>query len=257
MLSYKGIVGLAHAAGIFVQVLGQTHERLRRRGTVDGLADPPDGIRTELEIAPVIKAVYGTHQANITLLNQVTEWQPGVAKLAGDANHQAQVAAHHLLFGLFHDAVEMTEIAPQHAEFPATVAQRQRITHSPPGLTGGCRPSHSPIKTTPGLLQKLELPIPVVQQLLHRCPQLQDALGLADATLLQHLAHLALQTVEPLQRRLELSGRRDRARATERRHRQSPTPYARPPHQQQRHMQEMIKEEAPPLAAAFLDLLGQ
>src|SRR5215470_5551369 len=63
--------------------------------------------------------------------------------------------------------------------------------------------------------------------------------------------------MQPLQRRLELSGRRDRTRATQRRHRQSATPYARPPRQQEGHVQQMVKEEAPPLATAFLDLLSQ
>ena len=112
MLSHKGIMGLAHAAGVFVQVLGQTHERLRRRGAVDGLTDPPDGIGAELEIAPIIKAVDGARQPNVALLNQVTERQPGVAKLAGDTDNQAQVAADHLLFGLFHQGMEVTEVVP-------------------------------------------------------------------------------------------------------------------------------------------------
>jgi hypothetical protein len=71
------------------------------------------------------------------------------------------------------------------------------------------------------------------------------------------LAHLTAETVQPVQRGVELGGWRECVRGVEGGERQSASAQARPPGQQQRYMQEVIEQHLLPLASAFLELLCQ
>ena len=59
----------------------------------DRLANPPRGVRGELEAAAVLVLVDRPHQARVAFLNEVQEAQAAVAVLLGDRDHQPQVAA--------------------------------------------------------------------------------------------------------------------------------------------------------------------
>src|SRR5438477_264583 len=65
----------------------------------DRLANPPRGVRAELEAAAILVLVHRPHQAGVPFLDQVEERQPAVAVLLGDGNDQAQIAAREVPLG--------------------------------------------------------------------------------------------------------------------------------------------------------------
>ena len=56
-------------------------------GAADGLADPPGGVRGELEALAPIELVDGTDQAEVALLDQVDEVDAGLAAIALRLGH--------------------------------------------------------------------------------------------------------------------------------------------------------------------------
>ena len=68
--------------------------------TGDGLADPPGGVRGELEPLAPVELLDGVHQAEVALLDQVQQGQARRLVLLGDRHDQPQVRLHERLLGL-------------------------------------------------------------------------------------------------------------------------------------------------------------
>ena len=64
------------------------------------LADPPVGIRRELEAALVVELLDRPDQADVALLDQVEQAHPAADVLLGDRDDEAQVRAGQLLPGV-------------------------------------------------------------------------------------------------------------------------------------------------------------
>ncbi len=60
-------------------------------GARDGLANPPRGIRAELEAAAPVEFFDGTQEAQVAFLDEVDQRHAAVGVAAGDADHQPQV----------------------------------------------------------------------------------------------------------------------------------------------------------------------
>src|SRR5207247_5395613 len=71
--------------------------RLIRDGAHHGLPDPPGRISAKLVSATVLELVHRFHQAEVSFLNQVHEFQPAMDKFLGDRDHPAKVCLHELL----------------------------------------------------------------------------------------------------------------------------------------------------------------
>ena len=69
-------------------------------GPRDGLADPPVGIRRELEAALVVELLDRPDQADVALLDQVEQAHPAADVLLGDRDDEAEVRAGQLLPGV-------------------------------------------------------------------------------------------------------------------------------------------------------------
>jgi hypothetical protein len=79
-----------------VDVLDHVHRdadgaRLVGERAGDGLADPPRGVRAELEAAPVVELLDGAHQADVALLDEVEQRHASSGVPLGDADDKAQV----------------------------------------------------------------------------------------------------------------------------------------------------------------------
>ena len=66
----------------------------------DRLADPPRGVRRELEALAPVELLDGVHQPEVALLDQVEQRQAGRLVLLGDRHHEAQVRLDELALGL-------------------------------------------------------------------------------------------------------------------------------------------------------------
>ena len=66
----------------------------------DRLADPPRGVRRELEALAPVELLDGVHQAEVALLDQVEQRQARRLVLLGDRHHETQVRLHELALGL-------------------------------------------------------------------------------------------------------------------------------------------------------------
>ena len=73
--------------------------RLVRDGTLAGLADPPGGIRRELEALAVVELLDGTVQPDHAVLDQIQERHAVTAVALRDRDDQAQVRVDHPLLG--------------------------------------------------------------------------------------------------------------------------------------------------------------
>src|SRR5881397_4227830 len=96
------ILGSAHDAG---QIGGpvQRHAHcpaLPGERREDRLADPPHGVRDELDALVGIELARRGEQTDVALADEIGEWQPAVLILLGDRNHEAQVALDELLHRL-------------------------------------------------------------------------------------------------------------------------------------------------------------
>src|SRR2546430_3396167 len=85
-----------------VQLLDDVHRHPDRPGLVreragDGLANPPRGVRRELEALAVVELLGRAHEPDRPLLNQIEEGQALVAVPLGDRDDEAQVRLDHLL----------------------------------------------------------------------------------------------------------------------------------------------------------------
>ena len=73
----------------FDQHVDHVHRNANRAGLIGNragnrLANPPRGVRAELEAAAILVLIDGSHQAGVAFLNQVQEAQAAVAVLLGD-----------------------------------------------------------------------------------------------------------------------------------------------------------------------------
>src|SRR5213592_882655 len=85
-----------------VQLLDDVHRHadrpgLVRQGAGDGLADPPGGVRRELEALAVVELLGRAHEPDRPLLDEIEEGQALVAVPLGDRDDEAQVRLDHLL----------------------------------------------------------------------------------------------------------------------------------------------------------------
>ena len=64
------------------------------------LPNPPDGVRNELETPGRVETPCGLHQTEVALVDQVTEVEPAVPVLLGNAYHEPQVRFHKPVVGL-------------------------------------------------------------------------------------------------------------------------------------------------------------
>ena len=67
----------------------------------DRLADPPCGVRGELEALAPVELLDGVHQAEVALLDEIEQGQSRRLVLLGDRHDQAQVRLDELALGLF------------------------------------------------------------------------------------------------------------------------------------------------------------
>jgi hypothetical protein len=75
----------------------------------DGLADPPRGVGGELEALAPVELLDGVHQAEVALLDEVEEREPGGLVLLGDGHDEAQVGLHERALGV----LALAQLAPQ------------------------------------------------------------------------------------------------------------------------------------------------
>ena len=66
----------------------------------DGLADPPGGVRRELEPFAPVELVHRVDQTQVAFLHQIEQRQVGGLISLGDGHHQAQVGLDECLGGL-------------------------------------------------------------------------------------------------------------------------------------------------------------
>src|SRR5262249_25884287 len=110
-----GLFNAGLASHLLEQLLGNVAKLAHRLDHFDGdgdgsrlvgdgpgnrLPDPPRGIGAELVTAAIFVFVDGPHQARIALLDQIQEAQAPIAVFLGDADHQAQISAGQITFGL-------------------------------------------------------------------------------------------------------------------------------------------------------------
>ena len=69
-------------------------------GPCDGLADPPSGVRGELEAAAIVEFLDRAHQSEIAFLDEVQERHPSIAITLRDRDHQSQVRLDEEILGL-------------------------------------------------------------------------------------------------------------------------------------------------------------
>ena len=96
---------LALYAHQLVHVLDHVHgdadgARLVRQRPRDGLADPPRSVSAELEAAPVVELVYGAHEPQVALLDEVEQRHAAPDVALGDGHDEAQVGLDELALGL-------------------------------------------------------------------------------------------------------------------------------------------------------------
>ncbi len=78
-------------------------------GPLDGLLDPPTGVRAEAGAVFRIEAFDGLEETDVSLFDQIGEGQTAVDIMLGDVDDQSQVGADHLLAG---DGVVFADDSP-------------------------------------------------------------------------------------------------------------------------------------------------
>ena len=103
---------------------------LVRDSPCNGLPDPPGRISRELIAAAVLELIYGLHQADVTLLNQIEKLQAAIGVLLGDGDHQAQIGFNQLALSLLgvhvalnHLALRALQLPDQHARVVLNLLQ--------------------------------------------------------------------------------------------------------------------------------------
>ncbi len=93
---------------------------------LDGLADPPGGVRGELEALAPLELLHRADQTEVALLDELIQAELGaVGELGGDVDDQAQVGGHEVVEGV----LSTTDLA-----FEATAVGFVELT----GFQGGC-----------------------------------------------------------------------------------------------------------------------
>jgi hypothetical protein len=77
----------------------------------DGLTYPPGGVGGELEALAPVELLDGVHQAQVALLDEVEEGQPGGLVLLGDGDDQAQVRLDERALGVHALGVDPAQLA--------------------------------------------------------------------------------------------------------------------------------------------------
>src|SRR6185295_10771546 len=67
--------------------------------TADRMTDPPACVRRETEAAVVVVPLNGLHEADVSLLDEVSERQTTVVETARDRHHESEVRLHELILG--------------------------------------------------------------------------------------------------------------------------------------------------------------
>jgi hypothetical protein len=65
---------------------------LVRHRASNRLANPPRGVRAELEASAILELINRAHQAGVAFLDQIQKAQTAIAIFLGNTHHQAQVA---------------------------------------------------------------------------------------------------------------------------------------------------------------------
>ncbi len=95
VLLQKLLDGLVHFTEDSHLVEGHSHNpALHRQSLHDALANPPNGVRDELEASCLIEFLGGLDQTHITLVDQVGERDALMLILLGHRNHETQIATH-------------------------------------------------------------------------------------------------------------------------------------------------------------------
>ncbi len=59
--------------------------------SLNGLSDPPGGIGGKPHPPVGVESSHGLHETQVTLLDQILQWQPSAEILFGYANHEPQI----------------------------------------------------------------------------------------------------------------------------------------------------------------------
>ena len=86
----------AHLGNLVHQMHRQTDRlALIRQRPLDGLFDPPCGVRAKLPALRRIKTFDRLHQADVSLRDQVEKWQSQIRVIVRDFDNQAQIRTNH------------------------------------------------------------------------------------------------------------------------------------------------------------------
>jgi hypothetical protein len=77
----------------------------------DGLADPPCGVRRELEALAPIELLDGVHQPEVALLDEIEQGQTRRLVLLCDRHHQTEVGLHERPLGILALTCRTTKLA--------------------------------------------------------------------------------------------------------------------------------------------------
>ena len=105
----------------------------------DRLADPPRGIRRELEASPVLEPVDGLHEPDVALLDQIQQRQIAAEVALRHRHEQAQVRFHQLALGLAYRAIAPVDLLEERTELlarePGALLEQTELTRGP-GVAG-------------------------------------------------------------------------------------------------------------------------
>ncbi|SLA29119.1 Uncharacterised protein [Mycobacteroides abscessus subsp. massiliense] len=95
-LAAEPLVQLALDACQLVHLLHQVHGEADGAALVghaagDGLADPPRGVRRELEALGVVELLHGADQAQVAFLDEIQQGHTAAGVALGERDHQTQV----------------------------------------------------------------------------------------------------------------------------------------------------------------------
>src|SRR5215212_4045676 len=99
-LDRKLVVGASHLADLLAHVDGNPDRLpLVGNGPLNSLTYPPRSVRGEAEAEVRVELLYGPHEADVALLDQILEGQTTPTRLLGYGNNQLQVLLDESLAG--------------------------------------------------------------------------------------------------------------------------------------------------------------
>ena len=133
-----------------VHVLDHVHRDADRAGLVgdragDRLADPPRGVRRELEALGVVELVDRPHQAEVALLDQVEQLHAAARVALGDAHDEAQVGLGQLALGPLARAGRRASGGASRRRVEAAARRCARRRRWPSSISWARRRSSSPV----------------------------------------------------------------------------------------------------------------